>query len=420
MNEKLLQYLWNHKIFKSLDFKDTEGNSIEIIDFGTFNPNSGPDFQMAKIKLGNLTLVGNIELHIKASDWQKHQHSGNPNFENLILHVVYENDSEIPHLTHRNIPTLELKNYIDKTVINNYQNILESHQKIPCEAIFDETKIPFGFYESMLLKKLDEKSLTIENDLAQSNNDYEAVLFHYMAYAFGLKINSPIFKQMAESIPFNTFQKISKSQLQSEALFFGLSNWLNEPLDEEMTVWKREFEFISNKFQLTPLRFNPKFLRLRPHNFPTIRLSQLSNLYYQAPNLFSKIINAKTYSEVFKIFENITANDYWDNHYSFGKPTDKTQKKTLSKNFINLILINAILPIKYTYHKYRNEDTADELVSFYTKIPSESNSILTYWKQLGVATKNALESQALLYQTQNFCKAKKCLNCSIGLQLLKQ
>ena len=419
MNEKLLQYLWNYKIFKSFDFKDMQGNSIEILDFGTWNQNAGPDFLNAKIKIGNLIFAGNIELHLRSSDWIFHQHSGNPDFENIILHVVFQHDIEIDELSQKNIPTLELKNFIDSKILAKHENLLSENQFIPCEKIFDAEKIPFAFAEENLHQKLNEKSQEIEQSLQKFKNNYEAVLFHYLAYAFGLKVNAQIFKQLAESINFRIIQKISQNQIQLESLFFGKANWLEDPQDETTKIWKKEYDFLKLKFQLSDITFNPKFLRLRPQNFPTIRLSQLANLYHFHTNLFSRIIKAKSIIEVYKIFGNVKASDYWNHHFNFGKISTVENEKKLTKDFINLLLLNAILPIKYTYHKNNREEIADEILEFYLKISAEKNVVIENWKSLKVPIKNALESQAYIYHFKNFCTNKKCLNCSIGLKLLQ-
>lgn len=419
MTEKLLQYLWNFKIFKTFDFKDTEGNAIEILDFGKWNHDSGPDFLFAKIKTKDLILAGNIELHVKSSDWIFHNHSSDSAFDNIILHVVFQNDAEIDELKNRKIPTIELKDFIDKDILWKYETLLGENLFIPCEKIFDKDKIPFNFYEETLLKKLDEKSIEIEESLKKFKNNYEAVLFHHLAYAFGLKVNAPIYKEMAENIDFSVVQKIRQNQTQLEALFFGKANWLEKIEDEEMKIWKREFDFIKAKYQINDLKFSPKFLRLRPPNFPTIRLSQLANLYHREQNLFSKIINAKTSKEIFKIFDGIKASEYWDNHFNFGKISTVEGEKFLTKDFVELIIINAILPLKYAYHKNHNEEIADEILEFYKKLSSEKNTVVYGWKNLGLEIKTALESQALIYHFKNFCLSKNCLNCGIGLKLLK-
>lgn len=396
-----------------------EGNELEILDFGKWNFDSGPDFLFGKIKFKNLILAGNIELHVKSSDYIFHQHSGNPEFENLILHVVFNHDMEIEELNKKNIPTLELKNYIDQNLLWKYESLLNENQFIPCANLFEPSKIPFQFAEETLFKKLDEKSLEIEESLRINKNNYEAVLFQNLAYAFGLKVNSLIFRQIAECLDFTIVNKIRQNQTQLEALFFGICNWLENPKDEQTKIWKREFDFLKMKYQIDDLRFQPKFSKLRPPNFPTIRLSQLASLYHLNQNLFSKLIATKHIHEIYTIFSSVKASEYWNERFNFGKTSSIKGEKLLTKEFVELILMNAILPLKYAYHKNFDEDAADEILEFYRKITPEKNSIITSWNQLQVKTESALQSQAFLYHHKNFCLKKDCLNCGIGFQLLK-
>ena len=418
MNEKLLQYLWNFKIFTSFDFKDVEGNSLEILEFGQWNFDSGPDFLFGKIKTKGLTLAGNIELHVKSSDWIFHRHSGNPEFENIIAHVVFIHDIEIEEFTAKNIPTLELRNYIEERLLSKYDLLLQENQFIPCEKIFDPIYLPFNFHEETLLKKLDDKAILIEEALKRNKNNYEAVLFQQLAYAFGLKVNAPIFLQLAEQIDFTVFNKIRQNQVQLESLFFGMSNWLKEPADEQTRIWKREFEFLKAKYQLSPSFIHPKFSKLRPPNFPTIRLSQLASLYHQNQNLFSKIINTKSIDELISVFKKVKASEYWDDRFNFGKISSVSGEKTLTKDFTELIIINAVLPLIYAYYKNTDENIPDFIIQLYQKTSPEKNTIIDEWKKLKVQAETALETQSLIYHYRNYCEKKNCLKCGIGLKLM--
>ncbi|WP_029297634.1 DUF2851 family protein [Chryseobacterium hispalense] len=415
MTEKLLQYLWNHKIFKYFDFRNIEGNPVEIIDFGKWNTDSGPDFLTAKIKVGGVTLAGHIELHIKSSDWIFHNHSQNPNYQNIILHAVYEHDIDIDELKNKNIPTLELKNYIDENILWKYEKLLNGNQFIACENIFDPKNIPPRFHEKNILSKLHEKSAELEKKLEKFKNNFEAVLFHSLAYSFGLKINAEIFRQIAESIDFSIILKVRQNRTQLEALLFGISGWLEDPKDEAVKTWKREFDFLKAKFKISDVRIHPKFLRLRPHNFPTLRLAQLADLYNQHQNLFSKMINAQSAEELFILFKDVKASEYWDNHFNFGKISNVNQPKVLSRDFIELIILNTILPLKYAYHQYHHEEIADQLIVFYKNLPAEKNSVINNWEKMKVNIPTALESQSLIYHFNHSCVEKNCLNCSIGL-----
>jgi hypothetical protein len=291
---------------------------------------------------------------------------------------------------------------------------------IPCEKVFDAEKIPFHFYEETLIQKLENKSSELEISLKNYKNNYEALLFHSISYAFGLKVNAEIFRQIAQSIDFGTVQKVRQNRMQLEALFFGIAGWLENPEDAEMLRWKTEFEFLKVKYKIPEIFIRPKFLRLRPPNFPTIRLSQLAHLYHQHANLFSKVISAKKAEFFYTLFNDISASEYWDSHFNFGKVSPVLQPKVLTKEFQDLIIINAFLPIKYLYERNQNENTADEILHLYSQISPEKNSIIASWKNLGLKTGNALQTQSLVYHYSHNCSAKKCLHCSIGFKILKE
>lgn len=419
MTEKLLQYLWNFKLFKSFNFKDTNGKNIEIVDFGTWNHNSGPDFLMAKIKTDGLLQAGHIELHLKSSDWVFHRHSEDPAFQNIILHAVLYDDAELPELSSKQIPTLELHPYIDTQTLSKYESLLAENHFIACEKIFEAQKIPFHFCEETLLKKLDQKATEIAEQLLRYKNDFEAVLFHQLAYAFGLKVNAAIFRQIAESISFGIVRKISRNRNQLEAFLFGKAGWLQEAIDAETEILKKEYDFLKMKYQISDDFYAPNFLRLRPPGFPTLRLSQLAHLYSRESNMFSKILEAEKKEDLSALFSGITASAYWDTHYNFGKKTDSAHPKNVTPEFTDLVLLNAVLPLKYACQKHLREDIADHITQLYRQAAPEKNQVLQQWKKLGVPIRNALESQSYIYHYSQYCSVKNCLNCSIGFQLLK-
>ena len=418
MNENLLQYLWKYKIFSKIDFKDSEGNPLEVLDFGRFNKNAGPDFSFAKIKIKDVILAGNIEIHVKSSDWYFHRHDSQKDYQSVILHVVYFNDTDVLELKNAGIPTLELKNYIDEQILKKYQSLENHFEFIPCENLFEPKKIPLLFSEENLLRKLDEKSIEIEKLLLQSKNNYEAVLFQKLAYSFGLKVNAEIYQNIAENIDFKIIKKISQNQFQLESLLFGKGNLL-EKEPEFNKKWHTEFNFIKTKFKISDEVFPVKFLRLMPPSFPTIRLSQLANLYHLQPNLFSKILNAKNIQDLKSFFKDVKTSEFWENHYTFEKSSEEKTEKFLSDDFVEILLINAVLPIIYTYFKNLNPEKTEQILEYYKNLKPEKNSIISQWKKLGLKLNSALETQAFLFQHKHFCSEKNCLNCSIGFQLLK-
>lgn len=419
MTEKLLQYIWNYKIFGNTNFEDTEGNCLEILNFGTWNHNSGPDFLDAKIKINDLIFCGPIEIHVKASDWKLHNHRNDPFFENIILHVVYEEDTILEELYTKNTPTLVLKNYVSAEIVTKYTDLHHDQFFIPCETLLKPSHIPFQFSEELVLKKLDGKAQQIEIDLERCKNNLEEVFFHYLAYSFGLKVNATQFKNWAENIPFNILQKIRHSSHQLEALFLGKAGLLAEPVDEQSLLWKNEYDYLKTKFQLQDEIYRPQFSKLRPDNFPTIRLSQLAQVYHHIPNLFSKLIHALTYDDLCSHFNSITASSYWDTHFTLSKISEKQYSKKLSSTFIDRILLNTVLPFQYFYFRNHDEEKIDGLLEIFKNIKAEDNNLIKAWKNLRIPIGSALDSQAFIHQYKTFCSHKKCLSCSIGLHLLK-
>lgn len=392
---------------------------MEILDFGKWNRDAGPDFLMGKICWKGMTFAGPIELHIKASDWILHGHEQDINYQNIILHAVYFDDAQIPSLKSRNIPTLVLAPYIDAGKLRKFEQLAATETFIPCEKIFTPSAIPFGFSEETLLRKLDAKATEMEDRLAQNKNNWEALLFQQLAYAFGLKVNAEIFLSLAQSLDFSTVQKVRQNMVQLEALLLGRAGWLEEVQDETMALWQREFQFLKNKFQLDDRIFPPQFLRLRPPGFPTLRLSQLAGLYHQSQGLFSAVISAKNLQELAAPFAGIAASGYWDTHYNFSKVSKESFPKKLSKEFIRLLLINAVLPVKYAYHRHWEEDAADRVLSLYRELPAEENTLIKKWRKLGAPIASALDAQAFLHHHRTHCSVKNCLHCSIGLKILK-
>lgn len=421
ISEHFLQFLWHKKLFTHFNFHSTDNLPIEIIDFGQWNYNQGPDFLFAKIKYQNTIFVGHIELHVKSSDWLCHKHSHQKEYQNIILHVVYEDDVDIPLLKDKNIPTLVLQPYIDNCRIDAYQKLQqENFGFIPCEEAINEIEMPLFFHEENILRKLSDKNRQIKEQLYNTKNDYEAVLFYNLAYTFGLRINAETFRQIAESIDFSVIRKIRQNTMDLEALFFGLSGMLEDINDEMTSIWQRQFLFLKTKYKLPDMILKTKYSKLRPPNFPNIRWSQLAQLIYREPHLLSKIKSAQTIQELKILFKEITATDYWTTHYNFGKTSKISSPKKLSDEFIDKILINAILPIKYAFGLDTNENINDDIIRYYKDLKPEKNQILAQWKVCNVEVKSGLESQSLIYHYKNYCVEKKCLNCAIGFKILRK
>jgi hypothetical protein len=426
MREDFLHYLWKHKKFHWQKAKTYDGNDILLLETGRHNQTeSGPDFFNAKLKIGEQLWAGNVEIHLKSSDWYFHQHETDPAYDNVILHVVWENDVEVFRKNNSAIPTLELKNLTDKNTLANYRKLLENQNPkwINCEkdfAGFDDFEVE-NWLERMYLERLEKKSERLLELLEKSNTDWEAVLFKMLAKNFGLNVNGEAFLSMAESIPFSVVRKISHDREQLEALFFGQAGMLEENIEEAyFQKLQKEYAYLKTKFKLDNRNVLPvKYFRLRPDNFPNIRLAQLAGLYASHKQLFSKTIKTKTINGLRKIFQTHVS-DFWQSHYTFEKKSRKRAKK-LTAGFVDLLIINTIVPLIFCYARFSGNLDPEKLFALMRKIETEKNSIISKFNQTRKGTaKNALDSHALLQLKKHYCEPNLCLQCGLGAKLLQK
>ncbi len=420
MQEDFLHYIWKYKAFDSSQLKTTKEEAISVNNLGQHNHNAGPDFFNAQIVIADQLWAGNLEIHIKSSDWYVHNHEVDTAYDNVILHVVWEHDTEIFRKDNSEIPTLELKHYVNKSLIDNYQKLMQSKSWINCETNFLEVDdfLLNNWLERLFIERLERKSESIQQLLNTSNNDWEAVLFKMLTKNFGLKVNGESFLSLANSFEFSMVRKLKKDVLDIEALFFGQANLLNDDVQDVYYLdLKKRYQFLRQKFKLSKKGVLPlQFFRLRPPNFPTIRLSQLANLYHTHSNLFSEVAALKSKEEVYKIF-NIETSEFWKSHYTFSK-TSKVSKKQLTKSFIDLLVINTIIPLQFSYAKAQGKPIEDHVFNFIKQIGVEKNSIVSKFLDLKSIEKQALTSQALLQLKQEYCDKNKCLQCAIGNSLI--
>lgn len=420
MQEDFLHYIWKHKAFSTAALKTTRDELVFIEQLGQHNHNAGPDFFNAQLSINEQLWAGNVEIHIKSSDWYIHHHEVDKAYDNVILHVVWEHDTEIFRKDNSEIPTLELKHYVDKSLLSSYEKLIQSKSWINCESHFAEVD-DFQFtnwLERLYIQRLERKSDVIENILETSNNDWEAVLFKMLLKNFGLKVNGESFLSLANSIDFSVLRKLQNDVLYVEALLFGQANLLNDDVQEPYYLdLQKRYKFLAQKFKLNNLGVLPvQFFRLRPPNFPSIRLSQFANLYTLEQNLFSRVISLKTKEDYHELFKK-GVNEFWMTHYTFSK-TSKISKKRLTKSFIDLIIINTIIPIKFCYAKSQGRSINEDLFQLIMQIKIENNSIVSKFLELRDIEKNALNSQALLQLKLNYCDKNKCLHCTIGNSLI--
>lgn len=421
MKEDFLHYLWKFKKFDALNLKTFNGEEITIINVGQYLKLAGPDFFNAQIAIGNQKWAGNVEIHLKSSDWYVHHHERDEAYENVILHVVWEHDTEIFRKNNTEIPVLELKKYVDADTISNYQSLTSPKSWIFCEkqlAAIPQFVLK-NWQERLFFERLERKSNPVFELLKQTNQDWEAVLFCLLAKNFGLNTNGETFLKIAQSIPFSIVRKESFEVENLEALLLGTAGLLD--LDKEDNYFKDlkfRYFYLLHKYQLEKTIVEPvQFFKHRPDNFPTIRLSQLANLYHCQQNLFSKISTATSIEIIYKTF-NVSASNYWLNHYQFDKESPKKEKK-ISKAFIDLVIINTIIPLQFAYAKSQGKEISEELISLLDGVAPEKNSIMDKFSSFGIKSRSAFDSQSLLQLKNEYCNNSRCLECAVGMELLK-
>lgn len=421
MKEDFLHHIWQFKKFDFSNLETIQGEKLAILNSGQYLQKAGPDFFNSQIIIGQQKWAGNVEIHLKSSDWYVHSHENDSNYDNVILHVVWEHDTEVFRKDNSEIPVLEIKNYVSKKILDNYMSLTSAKTWIFCEReIGNIDDFVFkNWQEKLFFERLERKSIPIQKILEETENDWEATLFCLLAKSFGLNTNGEIFLKIAQSFPFSIIRKESFEVENLEALFFGRSGLLEfENEDLYFKDLKFRYNYAVTKYQLPKIYVDPiQFFKHRPDNFPTIRLSQLASLYHSRLNLFSSLINAESLPEYYKIFK-VEVSDYWKTHYQFDKISPK-KKKALTTSFIDLLLINTIIPLKFAYAKSQGKDISEELIYLLEEIQAEKNVIIEKFSNFGIVSKNAYESQSLLQLKNEYCNHKRCLECSIGIELMK-
>ena len=422
MNEAFLSYLWKFKLIKQ-PLYSTEGEEITIKKQGEKNDDAGPDFSNALIKIGDSLWAGNVEIHVKSSDWYKHKHQTDKKYQSVILHVVYEDDLQNNDKKKLNIPTLELKNAFHPFLFLKYKSFMNNMHWIPCEKqIKNIDRFRFYYFMSrMAVERLEFKANNIHAQLENNQNNLEQTFYEQLARNFGFKTNGDAFEILAKSLPINYLAKQKSNLFQIEALLFGQAGMLNQKFkDAYPKLIQREYEFLQKKFNLKPISVHIwKFLRLRPSNFPTIRISQFAMLIYLSSALLSQIIEAENLDQVRNYFK-LSANDYWETHFNFDKEST-AKKKQLGTQSGNLIIINTIVPFLFVYGKLMGEDYhCQKALKFLEAVEGEQNKIIRQWKKMGINTTSAFYTQALIHLKSVYCDQKRCLDCQIGHELLKQ
>ncbi|MBE2229417.1 MAG: DUF2851 family protein [Chitinophagaceae bacterium] len=420
MNERLLQYIWQFRLFDNRSLFTTTGEPVEIIYQGQYNTNQGPDFSNARIRIAGTTWAGHVELHVRLSDWEKHHHQADRNYDNVILHVVWEADETGP-----DIPAVELKGRVPGLFLERYEQLMKSGPSIPCGSQLHlvDALTWKSWLDRLLAERMERKAGLVLHFNTESRNHWEETAWWLLARNFGSKVNADAFEAIARSLPLSLLGR--QAQLTAlEALLMGQAGLLETEKKEDpyYTLLQKEYRFLQKKHSLVPVDIPVHFLRMRPGNFPTIRLAQLAVFLYQtgaSGRFFSALLAAQQPDEIRRMFD-LTANDYWHYHYSFDKTSAFKPKKS-GDSLASLILINTVCPLLYAWGQLNRENRVKEkALDWLEKTPPEANHILSNFQDLGLPVKNAAESQAILELKNAYCTQKRCLDCMAGNRLLSK
>jgi len=422
MNERLLQFIWQFQYYNKQQLLTSQGEMLHIERPGTWNHHQGPDFSEAIIRIGNTKWVGNIELHLRSSDWHKHRHATDSNYTNIILHVVWEEDDTVHDLNGNIIPTLVLQPLIPKLLLERYGQMMETLVVVPCHSFLPvlDNLGWCAWKERLAAERLERRSSHILTLLKQSGHHWEEVFWWLLAANFGIKVNSALFELVAKTIPVNLLAKHRNQIQQLEALLLGQANLLAGKYEDDYAILlQKEYRFLKKKYQLHAVNKQPAFLRMRPAAFPTVRLAQLASLVYQSSHIFSLIKEIKEFKKAQDMFM-VTANDYWHYHYRFDEMAP-FQPKHLGKQMAENILINTVIPVLFAYGLYSKEESYKEkAIQWLYELPPEQNQITRQWQRSGISHRAALDSQALIELTNHYCIHKRCLDCAVGNGILKK
>lgn len=420
MKEEFLHFIWKYGLFNKTGLKTVDGKTVEVISTGRTNTDSGPDFFNARIRIGETVWAGNIEVHQKSSHWYRHRHNTDAAYDNVILHVVELNDSPVL-IKSQALPTLEIKYPVG--ILENYEQLLKSERWIACEEKLTEVD-PFilrFWFSSLMIERLESKTDDILAILEQNKNNWNETFYQLLARNFGMKTNALPFELLAKSLPLNVLSKHKNDLFQIEALLFGQSGLLNETLlgDDYFLSLRKEYSYLYKKYGLSGIESHLwKFMRLRPINFPTVRIAQLATLIHHSSALFSRILETENLDDLRKLFD-VSASAYWDNHYRFNKTSGENRQKKLGETTFSNLVINTVVPLLFVYgDQHLDQAMKDRALLLLEEMDPESNQIIRKWNDLGIDSRSAFETQALLQLKNCYCANKKCLNCQLGTKII--
>ena len=423
MEEAFLHFIWNFQQFRSRDLRTVSGQAILVFHPGQKNSDAGPDFKNAKIKIGEIIWNGNVEIHVHAKDWNRHNHQNDEAYDSVILHVVWKNDAIISRKDDTVIPAFELKNIVDEQLIHSYHQLMEPGNDILCARFLDKIKpvIIYSMLDKVIAQRFSSRSENIFREIGLTGNDWEEISWRMMCRNFGFKTNAFPFYELGKSVPLKVVKKESQNLKTIEALLFGQAGFLEDEIEGAYFLsLKKEYNFLQKKYSLERRldRHQWKFLRLRPANFPTIRIAQLATLVTSQKNLFSLLIDFESISGL-KNSLSVVQSDYWQNHYNFESKTDIEIGK-LGISSVENLLINTVAPLMFAYGMHKDqEELKEKSMELLASIKPESNSITRKWKTSGLTVQSAFDSQASIELYNQFCIKKRCLDCAIGVEIIR-
>jgi len=421
MKEDFLHYVWRFKKLNTTLLRTIQGNDIVVKDFGLYLGTEGPDFFNAQIYIDEQLWAGNVEMHVNASDWYAHHHEIDPAYENVILHVVWNNDLSVVRNNGTEIPTLVLKEYVSENVFEAYKQFKLHPKYLFCEDHIQHfTSFDWLIWkEKLMIERLEQFTNRIVNELQKTDNNWEEAFYRILLRNFGLNTNSETFYEVACAVPLKVIRKEQLDLMYIEALLLGTANLLEtDSEDFYVKSLQKTYRYLRQKYGLKKAVVKATFFKLRPENFPTVRLAQFASFLYHEPFLFDLIRNPETLSTQNRLLGAGTS-AYWNSHYVFGKE-HKEKKKAVAHSFYNLILINTILPFQYVYHEQLGNDIIEEILQHYQSIVFEKNAVTEIFKKLHVLMDSSFDSQSVLFLKKNYCDLKRCLNCEIGIKLMNR
>lgn len=421
MHEAFLHHIWKHRLYEPEQLQTTEGEPIQVLHPGRHNHDAGPDFFDARLQIGDTLWAGNVEIHRQASDWRQHGHHTNPAYNNVILHLVDRPDATAYNSL--GAPVLTAKLPYPAGLLENYQQLLQNDAWVACQdrlAEIDPFVVRFWLGQ-LAIERLQRKHADIENLLSTNHNNWEETFYQHLARSLGTHVNAAPFEQLARSVPQTMLAKNKDQLLRLEALLFGQAGMLHEASPQPEPYYQslqQEYHHLKAKYQLRPLEHSQwKYMRLRPANFPTVRIAQLAALVHQSEHLFARVLQTPSLADLQQFFD-VEASVYWQTHYNFFRPSKASPKK-LGKTAFDTLVVNAIVPILFAYGRYRNDEQyTNRAMEYLEALAPESNHTTDRWRALGMVPRNAAESQALLELKNQYCETRQCLRCAIGSKLV--